>query len=99
MSQFEFDPACYPTGPGCYLMRDAAAKVLYVGKAKNVRRRLASHFRAVPLSGRWARLHGAMADIELILVNSETEALILEHNLIKLHQPSVNRVGLNLDEG
>ncbi|HOT92764.1 MAG TPA: GIY-YIG nuclease family protein, partial [Anaerolineae bacterium] len=42
---FDFDPQRYPTTPGCYLMRDAAGRVIYVGKATNLRRRLTSYFR------------------------------------------------------
>jgi len=79
-------------------MRDAAGTVLYVGKAKNLRRRLGSHFRATHSGGR-SRLPASIADVELVLVNNETEALILEHNLIKLHKPRANRMLLDADEG
>jgi excinuclease ABC subunit C len=99
MPHFAFDPSRYPTGPGCYLMRDATGTVLYAGKAKNLRRRLGSHFQAIPHSGRRSRLLAAIAEIELILVTNETEALILEHNLIKLHRPRANRMLLDPDEG
>lgn len=99
MPPFAFDPSRYPTGPGCYLMRDANGAVLYAGKAKNLRRRLGSHFQAIPESGRRSRLLAAIAEIELILVTNETEALILEHNLIKLHRPRANRMLLDPDEG
>jgi excinuclease ABC subunit C len=98
MARLVFDPRQHPTSPGCYLMRDMAGTVVYVGKAKNLRRRLATHFRA-PVSRRWARVLGTVADLELILVNNETEALILEHNLIKEHRPRANRVLLEPDEG
>jgi excinuclease ABC subunit C len=76
-------------------MRDSAGTVLYVGKAKNLRRRLSSHFGTIPRP-RWL---ATTADIELILVHNETEALILEHNLIKLHRPRANRKLLDADEG
>jgi excinuclease ABC subunit C len=99
MPQFVFEPSCCPSGPGCYLMRDAAGTVLYVGKAKNLRKRLGSHFRSTPQPGRPSRLLAAIADVELLLVNNETEALILEHNLIKLHKPRANRMLLDADEG
>ena len=94
-----FEPSRYPTGPGCYLMRDAAGAVLYVGKAKNLRKRLTSHFGAGGMARRRSRLLAALAEIELILVLNETEALILENNLIKLYQPRANRVLLDADEG
>ena len=45
MVSFTFDPQRYPAQPGCYLMVDAAGRILYVGKAKNLRRRLGSYFR------------------------------------------------------
>jgi hypothetical protein len=79
-------------------MRDAKGTVLYVGKARNLRR-LTSHFRSGPATGRRARLLAAAADIEVVLVHNETEALILENNLIKLHQPRDNRLLLDADEG
>ena len=66
-----FDPTHYPTGSGCYLMRDELGTVLYVGKAKNIRRRLGSHFSSSPRSGRRSRLLAGVADIELILVNND----------------------------
>ena len=99
MIPFRFDAKRYPTGPGCYVLRNARGAVLYVGKAKNLRRRLVSHFNGQPTSRRWQRVLAIVADIELILVSNETEALILESNLIKLHQPPANRVLLELDEG
>jgi excinuclease ABC subunit C len=80
-------------------MRDAAGTVLYVGKAKNLRKRLGSHFRSTPQPGRPSRLLAAIVDVELLLVHNETEALILEHNLIKLHEPRANRMLLDADEG
>lgn len=89
-STFIFITSHYPTTPGCYLMKDAAGRVLYVGKAKNLRRRLASYFRPRHERPKIARLVAAIHDIELILVNSEIESLILENNLIKRHKPRYN---------
>ena len=99
MPRFVFDSSRYPAAPACYLMRDAAGALLYIGKAKNLRKRLTTHFGATITSGRHGRLLAAVADIELILVSNETEALILENNLIKLYQPRANRVLLDADEG
>src|SRR4030042_641198 len=80
-----------PTKPGCYLMKDAAGRVIYVGKAINLRNRVRSYFRSAsgqhPLT---AELVAHIADIEWILVGSELEALILELNLIKRHAPKYN---------
>jgi excinuclease ABC subunit C len=82
--------ASYPGAPGCYLMKDSRGRVLYVGKAKNLRRRLASYFR--PGRERWlGSLLKRLAEIEVVLVHNETESLLLEHNLIKLHRPRYNR--------
>jgi excinuclease ABC subunit C len=95
VSSFIFDPSRYPAGPGCYLMRDRDGAVLYVGKAKSLRKRLGSHFQMQ----RRRRFLGGVADVEVILVNNETEALLLEHNLIKHHRPPENRALIEDDEG
>jgi excinuclease ABC subunit C len=84
------EPSTYPTAPGCYLMKDGRGRVIYVGKAKNLRRRLASYFR--PGRERWlGALLKRLADIEVIILSNETESLVLEHNLIKHHRPRFNR--------
>ncbi len=80
-----------PTKPGCYLMKDAAGRVIYVGKAINLRNRVRSYFHSASgLHPRTAELVAHIADIEWILVGSELEALILELNLIKRHAPKYN---------
>lgn len=80
-----------PTGPGCYLMKDSEGKVIYVGKAVNLRNRVRSYFHSSnQLSPRIQRMVEKIADIEWILVDSELEALILEMNLIKKHRPHYN---------
>ncbi|MFN3307871.1 MAG: excinuclease ABC subunit UvrC [Anaerolineales bacterium] len=80
-----------PTRPGCYLMKDREGKVIYVGKAVNLRNRVRSYFHAVQqLSPRIQRMVEKVADIEWIVVDSELEALILEMNLIKKYRPHYN---------
>ena len=80
-----------PTKAGCYLMRDADAKVIYVGKAVNLRNRLRSYFHSsAQHTPRTRHLVRHIADIEWIVVGSELEALILEMNLIKKHRPHYN---------
>jgi excinuclease ABC subunit C len=80
-----------PGEPGVYLMRDAAGAVIYVGKARSLRKRLSSYFSG---SGKpdikTAVLIKKIADIETIVTASEKEALILESNLIKRHRPRYN---------
>jgi len=89
-----FDPKSlinYSTGPGVYLMKDKKGKVVYVGKAKNLRARIKQYFsngsdtrEMIPYL--IAKLHS----IDTIVVSSEKEALLLENNLIKKHQPKYN---------
>lgn len=79
-----------PTSPGVYRMLNAANDVLYVGKAKNVRKRLASYARPTGQVMRIARMIAATAVVEIISTATETEALLLEANLIKQLRPRFN---------
>ena len=80
-----------PTSPGVYRMLNAASDVLYVGKAKNVRKRLASYARiAAAQPARIMRMIAATATVEIISTATETEALLLEANLIKQLRPRFN---------
>ena len=80
-----------PTTPGCYIYRDDAGEVLYVGKAVNLRSRVRSYFQPSAQHGpRIERLVFRVRRIETIQVDSELEALILECNLIKEHRPTYN---------
>ncbi|MCK5430055.1 MAG: GIY-YIG nuclease family protein, partial [Anaerolineales bacterium] len=80
-----------PTKPGCYLMKDGGGKVIYVGKAINLRNRVRSYFHnSAQHHPRTQKLVAKIADIEWIVVDSELEALILEMNLIKKHRPHYN---------
>ena len=71
-------------------MRDAEGKVLYVGKAKNLRHRLSSYFRDSGMSAKTRALMRQVVDIDTTITHTETEALILENNLIKAHLPKFN---------
>ena len=83
--------ATLPTRPGCYIYRNAAGDVIYVGKAINLRNRVRSYFHADNShDAKTRRLVREIANIEWILVGSELEALILEMNLIKKHRPKFN---------
>src|SRR5678809_926138 len=79
-----------PTSPGVYLHKDAAGKVIYVGKAKNLRSRVRSYFRARPFDRKTDALVGQIADLEFIVTDNEVEALILEASLVKQHKPRYN---------
>jgi excinuclease ABC subunit C len=80
-----------PTSPGVYRMLNTANDVLYVGKAKNVRKRLASYARVnAPQPARILRMIAATVTVEIISTSTETEALLLEANLIKQLRPRFN---------
>jgi len=79
-----------PSRTGCYLMKNKAGDVIYVGKAVNLRNRVRSYFHANQEHPRTRQLVKRVADIEWIVVGSELEALILEMNLIKKHRPKYN---------
>jgi excinuclease ABC subunit C len=80
-----------PTKPGCYLMKNADGKIIYVGKAINLKNRVRSYFHSsAQQDAKTRRLVHEIADIEWIVVGSELEALILEMNLIKRHRPKFN---------
>lgn len=79
-----------PTSPGVYRMLNAANDVLYVGKAKSVKKRLASYARPTGQVARIARMIAMTANVEMISTATETEALLLEANLIKQLRPRFN---------
>ena len=80
-----------PAEPGCYLMRDSDDRLLYVGKSKSLRSRVRSYFRSSKdLSPRIRLMVRQIYEIEFIITDSETEALVLESNLIKNEQPHFN---------
>ena len=79
-----------PTSPGVYLHKDATGKVIYVGKAKNLRSRVRSYFRARPFDRKTDALVENISDLEFIVTDNEVEALILEATLVKQHKPRYN---------
>ncbi len=84
-------PDAIPDHPGVYLFRDAGGRVIYVGKAISLRKRLASYFQPLRnLHPRTAAMVEASATVEWVLVRSEVEALQLEYNFIKQHRPRYN---------
>jgi len=80
-----------PTNPGCYLYKDRDGQIIYVGKAINLRNRVRSYFqKSANHTPKTRKLVANIADMEWILTDTELEALILECNLIKKHQPKYN---------
>ncbi len=79
-----------PERPGVYRLLDGEGTVLYVGKAVNLRRRLASYFRSSGLGPRQQALMARVRDLAWTVTRNEAEALILEHDLIKAHRPRYN---------
>ena len=80
----------FPGRPGVYLMHDQEGTVLYVGKAKSLKKRVASYFRTNYASPRLRKLAESIRDISIIRTESEMEALIVEARLIKKYQPKFN---------
>jgi excinuclease ABC subunit C len=82
----------FPNGPGIYLMKDAQGRVIYIGKAKNLRSRASSYFHKTATGDRricdWI---GEVADVEFLAADSEVDALLMEARLVKDIQPKYNR--------
>ena len=80
-----------PTAPGIYLHKNAAGKIIYVGKAKNLRNRVRQYFQSSRnMEPKTRQMVKLIADFEFIVVDNEVEALVLESNLIKKHKPRFN---------
>ena len=96
MSESGFDSARFlesvSSAPGVYRMLDARGELLYVGKARSLKKRLASYFRASEDNPKTLAMRGQITDIQVTVTHTETEALLLENNLIKQHRPRYNVV-------
>ena len=79
-----------PHAPGCYLFSDEAGTIIYVGKAKDLKKRVASYFQKTDHDAKTQKLVERIAAIDFLATTTETEALLLENNLIKKHQPKYN---------
>jgi excinuclease ABC subunit C len=79
-----------PEGPGIYQYLNSEGTIIYVGKAKNLKRRVSSYFNREHEPGKTRVLVSKIADIRYIIVNSEEDALLLENNLIKKYKPRYN---------
>jgi len=78
-----------PSSPGVYLMKGSRGEIIYIGKAKNLRERVGSYFSGEQ-EGKTARMVGEIKDIDFIVTDNETEALILEASLIRQNKPKYN---------
>jgi excinuclease ABC subunit C len=91
-----FDPKVFvdslPGRPGVYRMLDGEGQILYVGKARNLKNRVGSYFLPSNVQPKVQALIAKTANMEVTITNSETEALLLEYNLIKKHRPRFNVV-------
>jgi excinuclease ABC subunit C len=79
-----------PKNPGCYLYKDIYGKIIYVGKAKNLKKRVSSYFQKKDHDSKTLALVSHIDSVDFIITNNEIEALILENNLIKRHKPKYN---------
>ena len=79
-----------PKNPGIYQFKDKNGKIIYVGKAKNLRNRVRSYFVSRPVGPRLERMISLIDDVEVINTDSEVESLILEMNMIKQLKPRYN---------
>jgi len=95
-AEMPFDPKSFvdslPARPGVYRMLDAHGEVLYAGKARNLRSRVGSYFQPSNVQPKIQALISKTANMEVTITNSDTEALLLEFNLIKKHRPRFNVV-------
>jgi excinuclease ABC subunit C len=76
--------------PGVYQMLNAKHKIIYVGKAMDLRKRVSSYFQRTPADAKTASMMEQVANVEVTVTNTEAEALLLEYNLIKRHKPRFN---------
>lgn len=79
-----------PDSPGCYQYLNESGTIIYVGKAKNLKRRVSSYFNKEQQTLKTKLLVAKIADIRYVIVKSEADALLLENNLIKKHKPRYN---------
>jgi excinuclease ABC subunit C len=95
-SQVRFDAKVFvdslPGRPGVYRMLDGDGQILYVGKARNLKSRVASYFQPSNVQPKVQALIAKTVNMEVTITNSDTEALLLEYNLIKKHRPRFNVV-------
>ena len=90
VSAVPFSLADIPHSPGCYLYKDREGRIIYVGKAKDLRKRVSSYFQKRDHDPKTQKLVETIADVEYIVTGTDEEAYLLENSLIKRHQPKYN---------
>ncbi len=86
----KIDSSTLPTKPGCYLMTNKSGKIIYIGKAKNIRKRVATYFTKKQLDYKTKLLVKQITDIDFIITDNDVEALLLEAKLIRKNKPKYN---------
>ena len=86
---FNISKITLTSNPGIYLMKDSGGKIIYIGKAKNLKNRVKSYF-LKNQNYKTQKLVENISDIEFILTDNESEAFLLESNMIKKHRPKFN---------
>ncbi len=84
------DLSLLPHAPGCYLFSNEAGTIIYIGKAKDLKKRVTSYFQKKDHDAKTQALVENIASVSIMMTNTETEALLLENNLIKKNQPHYN---------
>ncbi len=84
------DRARIPEDPGCYLFSDREGTIIYIGKAKNLKKRVSSYFQKRDLDAKTRRMVDTAVSVDFIVTDTEVEALLLENTLIKKHRPKFN---------
>lgn len=90
LDQLKEKAAAMPDGPGVYLMKDSAGRVIYIGKAKSLPKRVGTYFQRGAVTVRVGQMVAQVADFDFMVTTTEKEALILENILIKKHKPKYN---------
>ena len=89
-ANFDISKIMVPADPGVYIMKDSKDKIIYIGKAKNLKKRVRSYFTKTHDNYKTRRLVHLVADIEFVVTDTEGEAFLLESNLIKQYRPRFN---------
>ncbi len=88
---FDMQPSAIPDSPGVYIMKDGQGRIIYIGKAKSLRKRVRSYFgNKTHDNYKTQRLVGLVAGVEFVITDTEGEAFLLESNMIKRHRPRFN---------